>query len=78
MRRYAIGAELPDPDDPTKLIGHLTQPLLTPIEDEPDGYVPDVVYSCGAILHHDHIILPYGMADSRQGAAPSRQAHPVR
>jgi predicted GH43/DUF377 family glycosyl hydrolase len=69
MRRYAIGAELLDLNDPTKLIGHLTEPLLTPTEDERDGYVPNVVYSCGAILHRDHIILPYGMADASVGVA---------
>jgi predicted GH43/DUF377 family glycosyl hydrolase len=69
MRRYAIGAELLDLDDPTKLIGHLTEPLLTPTEDERDGYVPNVVYSCGAMLHRDHIILPYGMADANIGVA---------
>ena len=69
MRRYAIGAELLDLDDPTKLIGHLTQPLLAPIEDERDGYVPNVVYSCGAMLHRDRLILPYGMADANVGVA---------
>ena len=58
MRRYAIGAELLDLDDPTRVIGHLTEPLLTPTEDERDGYVPNVVYSCGAMLHGDTIVHP--------------------
>ena len=69
MRRYAIGAELLDLDDPTRVIGHLTEPLLTPAEDERDGYVPNVVYSCGAMLHGDTIVLPYGMSDANVGVA---------
>lgn len=75
MRRYAIGAELLDLDDPTRVIGHLTEPLLTPTQDERNGYVPNVVYSCGAILHHDTIVIPYGMADANIGVAavPLRQ-----
>ena len=69
MRRYAIGAELLDLDDPTRVIGHLREPLLTPAEDERDGYVPNVVYSCGAMLHGDTIVLPYGMSDANVGIA---------
>jgi predicted GH43/DUF377 family glycosyl hydrolase len=69
MRQYAIGAELLDLDDPTRVIGHLTEPLLTPAEDERDGYVPNVVYSCGAMLHGDHIVIPYGIADANVGVA---------
>jgi predicted GH43/DUF377 family glycosyl hydrolase len=69
MRRYAIGAELLDLDDPTRVIGHLEEPLLTPAEDERDGYVPNVVYSCGAMLHGDTIVLPYGIADANVGVA---------
>jgi predicted GH43/DUF377 family glycosyl hydrolase len=69
MRRYAIGAELLDLDDPTRVIGHLEEPLLTPTEDERDGYVPNVVYSCGAMLHGDTIVLPYGIADANIGVA---------
>jgi predicted GH43/DUF377 family glycosyl hydrolase len=69
MRRYAIGAELLDLDDPTRVIGHLREPLLTPAEDERDGYVPNVVYSCGAMLHGDTIVLPYGMSDANVGVA---------
>ena len=58
MRRYAIGAELLDLDDPTCVIGHLREPLLTPAEEERDGYVPNVVYSCGAMLHREHHRAP--------------------
>ena len=69
MRRYAIGAELLDLGDPTRLIGHLTEPLLTPTEDERDGYVPNVVYSCGAMVHRDTLVVPYGLADANVGVA---------
>jgi predicted GH43/DUF377 family glycosyl hydrolase len=69
MRRYAIGAELLDLDDPTRVTGHLREPLLTPAEDERDGYVPNVVYSCGAMLHGDTIVLPYGISDANIGIA---------
>jgi predicted GH43/DUF377 family glycosyl hydrolase len=69
MRTYAIGAELLDLDDPARVIGHLAQPLLTPTEDERNGYVPNVVYSCGAMIHGDHVVIPYGMADANVGVA---------
>ena len=54
---------------PARVIGHLKEPLLTPAEDERDGYVPNVVYSCGAMLHGDTIVLPYGMSDANVGVA---------
>ncbi len=63
MRRYTIGALLLDLDDPMRVTGHLRDPLLEPDESERDGYVPNVVYSCGATLHQDHLILPYGFSD---------------
>jgi len=63
MRRYVLGAVLLDLDEPTKVLGRLTSPLLEPKEDESFGYVPDVVYSCGSMIHDDHLILPYGYAD---------------
>jgi predicted GH43/DUF377 family glycosyl hydrolase len=69
MRRYVLGVELLDLDDPTHVIGHLTQPLFAPAEDERDGYVPNVVYSCGAMIHGDNIVIPYGMADANVGVA---------
>jgi predicted GH43/DUF377 family glycosyl hydrolase len=63
MRRYCIGAFLLDLKDPTKVIGRLREPLLKPIEGEREGYVPNVVYSCGALLHKRELILPYATSD---------------
>lgn len=63
MRRYCIGAALFDLDDPTKEIGRLKEPLLMPLEDEREGYVPNVVYSCGSIIHNGKLILPYAVSD---------------
>lgn len=63
MRKYTIGAILLDLNDPSRVIGRLREPLLTPNENEREGYVPNVVYSCGAIIHNDHLILPYAMSD---------------
>lgn len=63
MREYAIGALLLDLDDPSKVVGDLGEPLLTPVADERDGYVPNVVYSCGALLHENQLLLPYGASD---------------
>jgi predicted GH43/DUF377 family glycosyl hydrolase len=65
MRRYSIWAELLDLDDPSKVIGRLDEPILTPDEHERDGYTPNVVYSCGCIIHGDTLIVPYGIADQR-------------
>ena len=69
MRTYSIGALLLDLDDPTVVIGHTTGPLIAPQPDEQDGYVPNVVYSCGALRHGDHLVVPLGIADSRIGFA---------
>ena len=69
MRTYRIGAILLDLDDPTRIIGQLRQPLLSPATDEQDGYVPNVVYSCGGLLHADTLVLPYGIADAAIGIA---------
>lgn len=63
MRRYSLGAMLLDLDDPCRIIGHLKEPLLVPAPEERDGYVPNVVYSCGSMIHGDHLVLPYGFAD---------------
>ncbi|MFA9477724.1 glycoside hydrolase family 130 protein [Phycisphaerales bacterium AB-hyl4] len=63
MRQYCIGVSLLDLDDPAKVIGHLEDPLLVPDESERDGYVPNVVYSCGAVIHQDMLIIPYAMSD---------------
>jgi len=63
MRKYCIGAFLLDRDDPSKVIGRLPEPLLKPIEAEREGYVPNVVYSCGSLIHNRELILPYAMSD---------------
>ena len=63
MRRYCIGASLFDLEDPSKEIGRLKEPLLSPLEDEREGYVPNVVYSCGSIIHNNSLILPYAVSD---------------
>ncbi len=65
MRKYSIWAQLLDIDDPSKVIGRLDEPLLTPDEHERDGYVPNVVYTCGSMIHGDALIVPYGIADQR-------------
>ena len=64
MREYAIGALLLDLDDPSRVLGCLAEPMLVPAEDERDGYVPNVVYSCGALLVGDLLLLPYGASDA--------------
>jgi len=69
MRKYCIGAFLLDRDDPTKVIGRLAEPLLAPNQKERDGYVPNVVYTCGALVHGDRLIIPYGLADQATGFA---------
>ena len=63
MRRYCIGASLFDLDDPTQEIGRLSEPLLSPLEEEREGYVPNVVYSCGSMIHNESLILPYAVSD---------------
>ena len=63
MRTYGLGALLLDLDDPTRVIAQLPRPLLLPSVDEQDGYVPNVVYSCGSLVHHGTLYLPYGIAD---------------
>jgi predicted GH43/DUF377 family glycosyl hydrolase len=69
FRRYTLGALLLDLDDPTRVLGHLAEPLLSPDSDEREGYVPNVVYSCGSMIHAGHVILPYGYADVGAGVA---------
>jgi predicted GH43/DUF377 family glycosyl hydrolase len=69
MRKYCIGAFLLDRDDPRKVIGRLREPLIKPNENEREGYVPNVVYTCGALLHNGHLIIPYGLADHATGFA---------
>jgi predicted GH43/DUF377 family glycosyl hydrolase len=64
MRKYCLGAFLLDLNDPTRVIGRLREPLLSPNESEREGYVPNVVYTCGALLHGRELIIPYAMSDS--------------
>jgi predicted GH43/DUF377 family glycosyl hydrolase len=63
MRTYCIGAMLLDLNDPLKVIGCLDEPLITPTEQERDGYVPNVAYSCGAMIHNDQLYLPFATSD---------------
>jgi predicted GH43/DUF377 family glycosyl hydrolase len=63
MRKYFIGAFLLDRDDPTKVIGCLPEPLIKPNANERDGYVPNVVYSCGSLVHGHQLVIPYGISD---------------
>jgi predicted GH43/DUF377 family glycosyl hydrolase len=63
MRTYSLGAILLDIDKPSLVIGRLHEPLLVPSEMEREGYVPNVVYSCGAMLHGNKVVLPYGFSD---------------
>jgi predicted GH43/DUF377 family glycosyl hydrolase len=64
MRRYAIGALLLDLEDPERVIGHLPAPLIEPDESEREGYVPNVLYTCGALVHGGELVVPYGFSDS--------------
>jgi predicted GH43/DUF377 family glycosyl hydrolase len=64
MRKYCLGAFLLDLKDPTRVIGRLREPLLSPNETEREGYVPNVVYTCGALLQGRELIIPYAMSDS--------------
>jgi len=63
VRKYSISAILLDLNDPTKMIGRLKQPILDPNKMEREGYVPNVVYSCGGIIHNDQLVLPYAVSD---------------
>jgi predicted GH43/DUF377 family glycosyl hydrolase len=67
MRRYVLGALLLDLEDPRRVVGQLREPLLVPDERDREGYVPNVVYSCGALVNGDDLVLPYGMSDGAIG-----------
>lgn len=64
IRKYAIGAVLLDKQDPSRVLARTREPLVRPEPSEREGYVPNVVYTCGAIRHNDHIILPYAVSDT--------------
>jgi predicted GH43/DUF377 family glycosyl hydrolase len=69
MRKYTIGAFLLDLEDPTRMIGRLREPLLVPGLTERDGYVPNVLYSCGSQIHAGKLVIPYAMSDWASGFA---------
>jgi len=69
MRKYCIGAILLDLENPTKVIARLDEPLLAPHKKEREGYVPNVVYSCGALIHNNELVIPYAMSDINSGIA---------
>ena len=64
MRQYCIGATLLDHDDPSRVIGQTREPLLVANDEERSGDVPNVVYSCGAMVHNGMLIVPYAVSDS--------------
>ena len=69
LRTYSLGIELLDLDDPSRIISRIDEPILTPNEHDREGYVPNVVYSCGALIHQDELIIPYASGDQRCGIA---------
>ncbi len=64
VRQYCIAASLLDRNDPSQVVGQMSEPLLVADASERDGYVPNVVYTCGAIIHHDTLLIPYAVSDS--------------
>jgi predicted GH43/DUF377 family glycosyl hydrolase len=69
IRQYCIGAVLLDLEDPSKVIGRLRDPILVPASSEREGYVPNVVYSCGSLVHNHELIIPYAMSDTASAIA---------
>lgn len=67
LRKYCIGALLLDLNDPGKIVGKLRDPIIMPFESEKEGYVPNVVYSCGAIVHNGPLLVPYAVSDTSSG-----------
>ena len=63
MREYTLGATLYELENPENEIGRLMEPLMVPNEVEREGYVPNVIYSCGSIIHDDELVIPYAMSD---------------
>ena len=64
MRKYSIGAVLLDKQNPSKILARTVEPLLSPADEDREGYVPNVVYTCGGLRHGDLLFIPYGVADS--------------
>ncbi len=69
MRKYSLGAFLLDLEDPARVIGRLREPLMSPSVTEREGYVPNVLYSCGGQIHGEHLVIPYAMSDWASGFA---------
>jgi predicted GH43/DUF377 family glycosyl hydrolase len=69
LRTYSLGIELLDLEDPTRIISRIEEPILTPNAHEREGYVPNVIYSCGAMISQDELIIPYASGDQRCGIA---------
>jgi predicted GH43/DUF377 family glycosyl hydrolase len=69
MRTYCIGAQLLDLNNPSRIIAQLPEPILMPLATEREGYVPNVVYTCGGLIHNNELVLPYAMSDSSCGVA---------
>ncbi len=69
LRTYSLGIELLDLEDPTRIISRIEEPILVPNAHEREGYVPNVVYTCGALIHQDELIIPYASGDQRCGIA---------
>lgn len=65
VKKYSIGVGLLDINDPSKVLARLDEPIIVPNEEERDGYVPNVTYTCGALIHQDELIIPYAVSDSR-------------
>jgi predicted GH43/DUF377 family glycosyl hydrolase len=78
VRKYSIGAALLDKNDPSKVLARSVEPLLYPEASEREGYVPNVVYTCGAMRHNDQIILPYAISDSYSNFATIKIAALMR
>ena len=74
MRKYALGAALLDRDDPSKVLGRTKEPILTAVDADRSGYVPNVVYTCGVLPVGDHLLVPYGISDSAVGFATCKIA----
>jgi predicted GH43/DUF377 family glycosyl hydrolase len=72
IRKYSIGAALLDKRDPSRVLARSAEPLLRPEPSEREGYVPNVVYTCGAMRHNDQIILPYAVSDTFSSFATIR------
>jgi len=72
VRKYSIGAALLDKHDPSRVLARSSEPLLRPEPSEREGYVPNVVYTCGAMAHNDQLVLPYAVSDTYSNFATIR------